>query len=812
MSPRTALILWLAPTASALAPHAAAQVWVPLDPNQPPGTPAELRFLPAQSNASQSVFELELAGYWRSTLTGGDGLVYQRLEFPGLGELGPLGAPELPALRPRLCVANSAPLLQLVATQVDPGDTSSVSLRLYPEPKPARDGEDPGPGDTQGLPEQFTVDPLAYAQNSFVPADRATVAAPVGSAYGVFRAATVELFPVRYHALQQLLRIDRLTRYTYAHPGTPPPAPPLTEDKGRLGAASFLNWPAQAPFLPIDAVGFGARYLIVTPQALVPALEPFVHHRRTTGFEVTVRTLESLSAPSCTAIRAAIAAWYQSGPVHHDHYCLLVGDLELLPHCPSPTVPALLGDDAYGSPSGVGDLDEELFVGRLSVDDAAELTQQVQKILAYELDTTVGHPYQRALLVADAELQPGGYAAAQDAVAAASYTVPPDFLKLYGGLPGVTDDSILDAVKDGAGYVAYRGHGSTNSWAHWNLLGQYFHVDDVAMLANVQLPVVWSLSCTTQNLALDAGLGETWLGTAGGAVAHYGANHLAGTEQNHTLAARLFEGLFERGLTKHGQLLAWAEDLQDRTHPGTTYQNSWMSFLLGDPAQHLRRGPPDPLLLSIEPSPILGGPGATFRVRVTDTLGVPQAGVLVCAYAPSFFPGGPDALFTSATTGSGGTVVFPAPAQLTSVDVSARDDDGNIAVGGEVIQVGAFVNLGDGLAGALGYEPRLSSLSDLEPGQFTVVHVSDAVGFSAGLLAISFQDNPLPLFGGLVHPLPPDLQVPFTTDESGAFAFVIGPWPAGIPADTELYWQAGIVDPGGPQGLALTNALRSTTP
>jgi hypothetical protein len=39
-----------------------------------------------------------------------------------------------------------------------------------------------------------------------------------------------------------------------------------------------------------------------------------------------------------------------------------------------------------------------------------------------------------------------------------------------------------------------------------------------------------------------------------------------------------------------------------------------------------------------------------------------------------------------------------------------------------------------------------------------------------------------------------------------------GVWPVGLPPGFSLYMQDWVVDPGGPAGLAASNALRAVTP
>ena len=55
-------------------------------------------------------------------------------------------------------------------------------------------------------------------------------------------------------------------------------------------------------------------------------LDPFITHRKSMGYLVTVRTLEDILFTTCNGIRLAIGLWYLDGDPSYDHYCLLVSD------------------------------------------------------------------------------------------------------------------------------------------------------------------------------------------------------------------------------------------------------------------------------------------------------------------------------------------------------------------------------------------------------------------------------------------------------------------------------------------------------
>ncbi len=809
--------LFVAACGLAAAPAYGAQnppVWVPLTTAQPPGAEAELVHLPAQSTQSRSVFELRIHGFWREAVVGADGLPYDRIRIPGMGEMGQVGAPELPALRTRIAVPTTAGAVQLLSATVPTGEQFTFSINVYPMPKPGSDrADDIGFGDTDGSDDQFSKDAAIYGANADWPAALATPNAPVQPFIATVPAAQVTLMPARSNPVLGRLRIARRTVYTYNHAGGLAALPQLNVETAKVAAASCVNWPTASTWITTNTVNYTGRYLIVTPAEYLDELEPFIAHRKSMGFAVATRTLESLAFVTCGEIRGAIHAWSQIGPPGADRFCLLVGDANVLPMCPSATPEQVPGDDLYGSPAGIGSLDESIYVGRLPADNSTELTRMLNKIRSYELDIDASHDYRRALLVAHDEGAPGKYVGAHEAVANAVYAVTPTFSKVYGNSPLSTDQGVLDAINDGRGLVAYRGHGSSKTWFDWNLWGENFTDVEVGTLTQSQRPVIWSFSCTNSAIDVGDGIGERWLSAQGGGVAHYGSTRSSGTTKNHTLDKQMFEAVYGLSVTTHGKAIAWAEAQMDAAHPDNGWQNAWMYHLLGCPAMRVRRTQAVGLGLTAPSSVPVTPTGQPFVVLVTNASGVPQPGVLVSAWKEAFDPAaGPDEFLVSVYTGTGGQATIPGPTTLGTINVTGRDDDGNVATVDVLSSAGAITKLGTGTPGTGGVKPRLNSSATMVAGAPVSIRVEDARPAAPGVFFLSLETAPLPLFGGTVHAWPAVVTQGFVSNFVGDWTFFVPALPAGIPAATEFYFQAAVIDPVAQDGIALTNALRAVTP
>ncbi len=118
-------------------------------------------------------------------------------------------------------------------------------------------------------------------------------------------------------------------------------------------------------------------------------------------------------------------------------------------------------------------------------------------------------------------------------------------------------------------------------------------------------------------------------------------------------------------------------------------------------------------------------------------------------------------------------------------------------VGGETLGAnGRPTLLGGGTL--VGGTPASLALRNAPPGALMVAWVALA-------------PTPAAFFGGVVHTLPFNSQFLFFADADGRFA-VTTTWPAGIPTNTNAWFQFLVQDPSVIFGITLSNALRATTP
>ena len=378
--------------------------------------------------------------------------------------------------------------------------------------------------------------------------------------------------------------------------------------------------------------------------------------------------------------------------------------------------------------------------------------------------------------------------------------------------PSSTDASLRASIDAGVGVLAYRGHGTETSWPDWNTTGQSFHKNDVLSLANALDPlVVWSLACWTSRLDFGTGLvdsmAETWMEKPyAGAVAHYGHTSQVPTAQEDELGRRLFEAVYDRGLLRHAQAIAWAEWKAAQTEPGVA---PWSGLLLGDPAMRIRRSDPQPLAIEMD-DVVPACSQCPIVVRVKQG-GQPAPGVLVTVVQPG--PLGVPTYYAAegVTDGSGSVTLPTGPGSLLGpIHGQGSDPFGNEATVDVGISGGLWVNLGGAKVGKQG-KPSVVGDGPLTPNSPTTLALAHAAENAAAALFLADQSSPVPFKCGMLQAFPFFAIVNLATDPLGRIDLAF-PWPAGVPANTEVWFQYAVQDPVAACGVSLSNATRAVTP
>ena len=311
------------------------------------------------------------------------------------------GTPWLPALFVNVLVPSGATVLDVRA------EADEILLRHDVSVLPAQP-----PQKRSGPRNAFVpASPAAYAQTAKIPA---SLAASVGDhLMGGHSFVSVRLNPVRYVPAEKKLYLAQNLRLTvaYSEPKArlAAPAAQLSQTAARVrdlvanpdALESFA--PAAAPAPRADSA---AQYLVITRRACTNAFNALVQHRaaRFTAQMLAVETItNSYSGTDAQAkIRACIKDYYQN---HGTLYVVLGGDDTLVPargtkvsvdsdvESAMPTDLYYSGLDGtwdgnnngvYGETADSVDMAWEVVVGRIPVRTAAQATDYINKLIAFE--------------------------------------------------------------------------------------------------------------------------------------------------------------------------------------------------------------------------------------------------------------------------------------------------------------------------------------------------------------------------------------------------------------------------------------------
>jgi hypothetical protein len=498
-----------------------------------------------------------------------------------------------------------------------------------------------------------------------------------------------------------------------------------------------------------------ARYLIVTNREFEDELADFAAWKRQKGLKVEFAFVGNDPGDDVSADRDEIDAYlenYYHANFLHGVYVLLVGDVDRIPggrtdkvianpdrsNADSDHVYEVIGDDDFAS----------LYVGRLSFNTAANLTVQLDKILAYERAPALGTWPTRVSLAGNSQNDDGSYgvsssfpskyAAAVEAIANyTNYTNSPTFSVHHAGATSAAttrsvNDDVIDAIETGRGQVLYRGHGSSTAWVSgWDgssNLGDDFGPTEISNLNNAIHPIVYSIACQNNRIKTNDCAGEQWMSReGGGSVAFFSASVNSFTLENHERAKGIFKAIYENGITRLGPALAEAEILSSNSYGNDIYwlSNTFCYLLLGDPEMTIRRNTVFPgFQLNTEFLASLGKVEVSVRDEFSNAIRGTRVNLLLT-----------DGSVLNGLTDDSGTVVLPVDASRVSKLVVLSDDGGGAQSEDVGTASGTVISLDDTTIpenNALGY--RVGAFT-------TVVDGSAMTGSYALVKGTGAEDN-----------------------------------------------------------------------
>lgn len=405
--------------------------------------------------------------------------------------------------------------------------------------------------------------------------------------------------------------------------------------------------------LVLLSLGFaeeGARYLIISADALIPSIRPLAEWRHAQGLKTKVVPLSQIGSDT-TSIKNFVRNAWNTWPIRPE-YLLLVGAPNLLParyyslqHGESYT-----SDNIYAD---VGDnLCAEIPYGRLPAKSAQQLDVMVAKTLAYarQPDMTDTLWMRRLVTIVNESGDSDDTIYWRDVRQAASLAgaagfVSCDSMSYYRGDNAA---KVANAINAGRAIVLYRGAAVGNWYTPFQM--------NVAGLTNGwRLPIICSFTCATMTIAPgESMVGDAWVKagtvtTPKGAVAFVGNTHSSSNvaRVRSALSRGFFTGLFAEQKYELGRAFLRGKLQLYTEYP--SYTADYRGYnMFGDPALDVWTS--TPRCLDVEHPAAIPPEPQQLYVTVTSG-GEPVPGALVCVSMDS-------TVYEYGNTDSSGVIFF----------------------------------------------------------------------------------------------------------------------------------------------------------
>ena len=574
------------------------------------------------TDLNRTVFTIDVPGLVLERVAGPTSEAFVRVSIPGAGVNNRIGEPSLPVLRELVRVPFGADVeVQVTGVRFRTIDLAQegYSLPVWPQQPPI----EKRPGARQRA--AFVRDGAAYSAAEY--RDELVRIEDEGVIRGT-RFVTVAVSPVSYEAKTGRLRVATDFTVTVATPAArravrsfAPRAALADPLFGEMTGRTFLNGRAAAEgtkALPAVPIG----YLVITNSAFAadPSLQALVQHRTERGFDVTVATTNTIGTTK-EQIKAYIQNAYDTWP-RPPAFILLVGDTNVIPYWVSGTTDNPSTDLNYTLLQGA-DYFPDAFIGRISVADATQLANVVDKTLSVEnLELSPYDWILRATFMASSD----NYTVSEGThnFVVSTYMDPAGFTshKRYSYTYNATPAQVTGDVNAGLSELTYSGHGDTTYWAD----GPVYYQSDVQALTNAAYPFVQSYACLTGQFEAGECFGETWIRVAHGAVAYMGSSVTSYWDEDDILERGLYESFYAN---PDGDDLTWLGGMMDRgkmvlyNHYGGSgnterYFNEYN--ILGDAAVDLWNGTPAPLAPTYPPILFIGATQITVETGVANAV------------------------------------------------------------------------------------------------------------------------------------------------------------------------------------------------
>ena len=479
-----------------------------------------------------------------------NGQSFLTLGGEGYVTTGEIGAPALPVFRQMVEVPLGAEV-SIELLESNPKTFTMASLGLQGTIAPNQPS-DPKCGDASPA----SAPSADIYGNSFYPAE--SLAIVDDYIMRGHRIVVVEVRPVRYNAVLGELEVSSEMNFRLKMSGSDIAL--TNSEADRLNSAPF-NRLLQTNVLnynqgrPVAIPNSPERYLIITADIFESGLSDLVALKTSQGFSVGVVNLTTVGGNTTTAIKNYIKAQYQGA--NPPDYVLLVGDYYPgnaadLTNYVMRTASGYRTDLQYFTMDNETEYVPDIFYGRFPVRTAANLSDMISKLLAYNAVAGDEAWVKKIEYLASND---GGYYQVAERThnyVIEHYTLPLGYTGIFPNNPQPGGDKVYAITYSGTGANAvasmndnrvmliYSGHGATTFWDAPRVTQS-----DIRNMTGVAIPYVASHACITADFNTGESFSDTWvIEPTNGALTFFGSSDSTYWTEDEVIEKAIFDHLY----------------------------------------------------------------------------------------------------------------------------------------------------------------------------------------------------------------------------------------------------------------------------
>ena len=479
-----------------------------------------------------------------------NGQSFLTLGGEGYVTTGEIGAPALPVFRQMVEVPLGAEV-SIELLESNPKTFTMASLGLQGTIAPNQPS-DPKCGDASPA----SAPSADLYGNSFYPAE--SLAIVDDYIMRGHRIVVVEVRPVRYNAVLGELEVASEMNFRLKMSGSDIAL--TNSEADRLNSAPF-NRLLQTNVLnynqgrPVAIPNSPERYLIITADIFESGLSDLVALKTSQGFSVGVVNLTTVGGNTTTAIKNYIKAQYQGA--NPPDYVLLVGDYYPgnaadLTNYVMRTASGYRTDLQYFTMDNETEYVPDIFYGRFPVRTAANLSDMISKLLAYNAVAGDEAWVKKIEYLASND---GGYYQVAERThnyVIEHYTLPLGYTGIFPNNPQPGGDKVYAITYSGTGANAvasmndnrvmliYSGHGATTFWDAPRVTQS-----DIRNMTGVAIPYVASHACITADFNTGESFSDTWvIEPTNGALTFFGSSDSTYWTEDEVIEKAIFDHLY----------------------------------------------------------------------------------------------------------------------------------------------------------------------------------------------------------------------------------------------------------------------------